>query len=72
MKLKPTVKAKQVIAENSVKKEAEKKSKKAKELPSDVYQPMFPPKRFLVREVPSQKDGSPQVLPPDGRTTFLP
>lgn len=42
-------------------KEAEKPKKEKKSLPSDEYQPMFKPIRFLVREVPSNKDATKMV-----------
>lgn len=55
MTLKPTIKGIKSLQKEEEKKER-KKSQRDNSLPSDEYQPMFPPKRFLVRETCSSKD----------------
>lgn len=57
MKLKPVIK-KTIPMEQPVKETPKQTPKKKQEntLPPDEYKPMFPPKRMLVKEVPSHKD----------------
>lgn len=55
MKLKPTIKGMKSL---EVHKEEPKKKKTENKLPPDTYKPMFPPMRFLVREMHSHKDAS--------------
>ena len=55
MKLKPTKKLRPVMQEEP-KKTTPAKKKQENKLPPDEYKPMFPPKRFLVRETFSHKD----------------
>lgn len=52
MKLKPTIKG----MANAKKEEPKKRKSQENKLPSDEYQPMFPPVRILVRETHSSKD----------------
>ena len=61
MKLKPTIKG--MKKENVVeeKKGVQSKQKESKQLPPAGYKPMFPPKRFLVRETPSSKNPTQMV-----------
>lgn len=58
MRLKPIKKLKVEMEETTTRK---KKNKKDNKLPPDGYKPMFPPKRFLVRETPSSKDETKMV-----------
>lgn len=53
MKLKPVIKGMKDLKTQP--KEGTRK-KQENSLPSDEYKPLFPPKKFLVREVPSAKD----------------
>lgn len=55
MKLRPVIKGMKSLPQ-----EEPKKTRKSKDnrLPSDVYKPMFPPVRFLVRETRSNKDAT--------------
>lgn len=58
MKLKP-IKRKELkksVEVQQTPEEPKKREKKPNKLPSDGYNPMFPPVRFLVREYPSFKD----------------
>lgn len=56
MKLKPTIKKGiKLTPTQSQQKTEEKPKKQQKKDNTDGYQPMFPPKRFLVRETPSTK-----------------
>lgn len=57
MKLKPT--RRKVVVEPEVETHKVSKPKKPNRLPSDEYQPLFEPKRFLVRETVSSRDSSP-------------
>lgn len=59
MKLKPVIKRIETPQEDEPKKVQRKKSENR--LPSDEYQPMFPPQRILVREIPSKKDPTKMV-----------
>lgn len=58
MKLKPVIKKELKQVQEPPKKNNYKKENK---LPPDEYSPMFPPIRFLVRDVPSYKDPSRSV-----------
>lgn len=60
MKLKPVKKLQKPEQQVS---EAPKKTNKKQEnkLPPDVYYPMFPPVKILVRETPSNKDATKMV-----------
>ena len=51
MKLKPI--KKKLVVEEEVK-EPKKKKSSGNKLPSDVYKPLLPPKRILVREFPQK------------------
>lgn len=57
MKLKPTIKkgVKLTPTQPQQKSEEKPKTNRQKKDNTDGYQPMFPPKRFLVRETPSTK-----------------
>lgn len=56
MRLKPVIKKQVVMQEVKKTTTAPKKNKQENKLPPDEYKPMFPPKRFLVRETYSHKD----------------
>ena len=56
MKLKPVIKK-----ELKTQEEPKRKSNTENKLPPAGYTPMFPPMRFLVKEVPSSKDPSKMV-----------
>ena len=56
MKLKPVIKKELKQAVQQEVTERKPKQKKENKLPPDVYAPMFPPIRILVRERPSSTD----------------
>ena len=56
MKLKPVIKKELKKPEQQEVTEKKPKQKKENTLPPDVYTPMFPPMRILVREKPSTTD----------------
>ena len=56
MKLKPVKKLQRPEQQEVAPAKKETKKKTENKLPPDVYHPMFPPKRILVRETPSNKD----------------
>lgn len=58
MKLRPVIKKE---LKEQVQETAPKKNKRENMLPPDEYSPMFPPMRFLVREMPSYKDSTKTV-----------
>lgn len=58
MKLRPVRKLSVVMESPNTKKESKKEEKSKSKLPKDTYDPMFEPMRFLVSEIPSQKDPS--------------
>ena len=60
MKLKPVIK-KELKKPEQQEVKAPKKNKKENKLPPDVYYPMFPPVKILVRETPSNKDATKMV-----------
>lgn len=61
MRLKPVIKKNVVPMQTEKEEKVKKTSKKENKLPSDEYKPMFPPKRFLVKETPSYKDATKTV-----------
>lgn len=64
MKLKPVIKKefKQAVQQQETpKKTTPARKKQENTLPPDEYKPMFPPKRLLVKEVPSHKDPTKMV-----------
>ena len=56
MKLKPVIKKELKKVQHQEVTERKPKQKKENKLPPDVYAPMFPPIRILVRERPSSTD----------------
>lgn len=55
MKLKPVKKVEKTVQEEP--KKTRRNPKQENSLPPDEYSPMFPPKRFLAREIPSKRGG---------------